>query len=151
VSRIHGKEIEKFNGRPSVSKLRSIIGRRSELFENLSSNACCWLLHLDQWAVPKVRLNKKDHFVVSHENITAAHIVEPSLHLGFNPSLILVGASAGGCYGRGDGGHKSLWVGRDEVVGEFDKFRVKASDVAVLRGSESGQVGLSVVSCCHGI
>jgi hypothetical protein len=142
VPGVHGAEVEELHRRTSLNELRGIIGRRRKLLQDLSPDAGGGLLHLDQRAVAKVALHEKHHLVVLHEHLVAAHVVEPSLHEGLDARLVLVGPGSGRRDRWWNGRDKRLEVGRYQVVGELNEFGVQASDVAVLRGAESREVGL---------
>lgn len=142
MASIHSPQIKQLHYRPRIGQLGRIIRRRSKLLEDLPPDASGGLLHLDHGAVSEVALNKEHHLIVPHQGLVAADVVEPSLHEGLDATLVLLGSSAGGCEGGRDGRNEGFGIGGYEVFGELDEFGVETADVAILRGAESGEVGL---------
>ncbi|KAL1844601.1 hypothetical protein VTK73DRAFT_2187 [Phialemonium thermophilum] len=137
VPGVHGAQVEQLDDGPRLLQLGGVVGRRGELLEDLAAHAGGGLLLLDHGAVAEVALDEQAHLVVVHEDLVAAHVVEPALHERLDPDLVLLGAGAGRRQGRGHGGHEGLWVRGYEVLGELHKFGVEAAHISVLGGPKA--------------
>lgn len=63
---IHCTKIEEFHNWAGILELRRVIWWRGKLLEHFSANASGRLFSLEHWAIPKITLNKQDHFVVPY-------------------------------------------------------------------------------------
>lgn len=116
------------------------------MLKNLAAYTRGGLPDLDEGAVAKVTFDEEYHFVISHENIAAADIVEPSLHPCLYAVFVLIGTGSSRCDSRRHGGNESLGVGGDEMIRQLDKFGVQSSHITVLRRAESRKVSVDIES-----
>jgi len=142
VSSIHGAEVKKLDNRTRLLQLGGIVGRRRKLLEDLPPHTSCRLLLLYYRAVAEVALNKQLHFLVPDENIAYTNVIKPPLHQRLDPGLILLSPRASRSQRWRDSRNDCLGICRDQVLCKFDKFGMETSNIAILRGSISGQACL---------
>ena len=143
LSRLHCSKIEHLHYRPRLCQLRCIIRRRCKLFQNLPSHSSCRLFMPHYRTISEIAFHKELYLLVPRKHAVATDSIEPTLYRGLDARLVFFRARACGCDGRRNGGDEGLRVGGDEMLAEFKKFRVCATDVTKLSGSEFWEIGLS--------
>ena len=142
VSRVHGSEVKGFDYRTCIRKLSTLIRRRRKLLNNLPPHPSGGLLPLHHGRIPKVGLDKQNHFIISHQDFVGTDIVEPALHRCFYAGFIFFGPCARGGERGWDGGDEAFGGGGEEVLGQFHELRMRPANISKLRSAESWEVGL---------
>jgi hypothetical protein len=101
------------------------------------------LLHAKHGAVAKITFHEKHDLVILNKDLVAQYSVKPALHRSLDANFIFVGSSTSRSNWRWNCGDKSFRVGRDQVVSELNELRVSTANIAILGGTEFGDIGLS--------
>lgn len=101
LARFHGRKIELLHNWPGIVELGRIIWRRRKLLDNFPSNPCGGLFHPNDRTVTRIALDKENHLFISHQDLVAADVIEPSLHGSLDSRFILSCAHPSRCQGRG--------------------------------------------------